>query len=252
MKKQRVLWTASVVLILAGLGSFISVQIVPGIAALFAGMALLPPLGGVLTGAMGKTGAIVLRAAVVVVGVAVLGVTIEPEQGQVQPGQTGQKPAAGQQASTPEGRIAAIVERLGCKSVSVELTEHALTEWNDEQVKRIEQGEEVSSGEYLVRIAYKSPEGFSTKSTKNALYRRAMEIIRELNTKPEYSQIVSYILQPHMELVDKYGNSSMEQVGKLVLSREVAQKINWKNMHEDMFARIVQSDGQLGLHPAMR
>jgi len=234
MKKQTVFGIASVVLILAGLGSFTSAQIVPGIAALIAGIALLPPLGGVLTGAMGKTGAIVLRSAVVVVGLVVLAATIKPEQGQGQPAQTAQGPATTTQATTPEGQIAGMVQGLCCKPIDVKLIEQA------------------NGTGYLAQISYESPEGLSAKNTKYALNRRAMEITRELTTKPEYSKIVSIMLMPHLNLVDKYGNASMEQVGKFSLTREVAQKIQWDNMDEDRFASIVQSDGQLWLHPAMR
>lgn len=229
-----------------------SAQLLPGIAALIAGIALLPPLGGMLTGAMGKTGAMVLRSAVVVLGVVVLALTIEPEQGQIKPVQKAQSPTSEQQANTPEGKIAAIVEGLGCKPISVELTEKALTEWTDEQVKRIQQGEQISSGEFLVQIKYKSLEGFSGKQTKKFVYRKAMEIMQALSTKPEFSSIVSYMLMPHANLEDKYGNTKLEQVAKFVLSRDVAQKINWDNMYEEKFTSIVQSDGQLWLHPAMR
>jgi len=225
MKKQDVLWIASVVLIVAGLGSFTSAQIVSGIAALIAGIALLPPIGGVLTGAMGKTGAIVLRSAVVVVGLVVLAVTIKPEQGQGQPAQTAQGPATTAQATTPEGQIAGMVQRLGCKPIDVKLIEQA------------------NGTGYLAQISYES---------RYALNRKAMEITQELSTKPEYSNIVSIMLMPHLNLVDKYGNASMEQVGKFSLTREVAQKIQWDNMDENRFASIVQSDGQLWLHPAMR
>lgn len=254
MKKQTVLWTSSVVLMLAGLGSFTSAQIVPGIAAFIAGIALLPPLGGVLTGAMGKTGAIVLRSAVVVVGLVVLAATIKPEQGQGQPAQTAQGPATTAQATTPEGRIAGMVQSLRCKPIKVELVEQVRTEWTDEQVKRLQAGEDISAGtgKFLAKIAYENPEGLSAKNTRYALNRRAMETTRELSTKPEYSNIVSIMLMPHLNLVDKYGNASMEQVGKFSLTREVAQKIQWDNMDEDRFASIVQSDGQLWLHPAMR
>lgn len=244
MKKQTVLWIASVVLMLAGLGSFTSAQIVPGIAALIAGIALLPPLGGVLTGAIGKTGAIVLRSAVVVVGLVVLAATIKPEQGQGQPAQTAQSPAAGQQANTPEDKIAAIVEGLGCKTIEVSLTE---------QVKvSPEDGKPVMTGAFWAEISYKGLEGFSTEQTKKIVMRKTMEIIKELCTRAEFSNIVSFKVMPHLNLVDKYGNESLGQVGKFILSREVTQKIQWDNMDEDRFARIVQSDGQLWLHPAMR
>lgn len=248
MKKQVVLWFVSVFFILAAFGSFLTAEIVPGIAVLIAGTLLSPPIGNIITGALGKPGSIALRAVITVICLLVVGVTMKPEPATIESTAVN----AVKTANTPEDKIGQIVDNLGCKPIEIQLIEQAVSEWDEEQVKRIQAGEQVNTGKYLVKIAYESLEGLSGKQTKKFVYRKAMEIIRELSTKPDYSNIVSFMLMPYANLTDKYGNAKMEQVGKFVLSRDVTSKINWENMYEENFTQIVQSEGQLWLHPAMR
>ena len=248
MKKQVVVWFFSISFIIASLGAFSTTEIVPGIAALIAGMLLLPPIGNIITGVTGKPGSIALRAAITVICLLVVGATMKPEPEKVESTVVN----AEKTANTPEEKIGQIVENLGCKPIEIQLIEQAATEWDEEQVKRIQAGEQISTGKYLVKIAYESLEGLTGKQTKKFVHRKAMEIIKELSTKPDFSNIVSFMLMPYANIPDKYGNVKMEQVGKFVLSRDVTSKINWDNMYEEKFTGIVQSEGQLLLHPAMR
>ena len=59
------------------------------------------------------------------------------------------------------------------------------------------------------------------------------------------------MLKPFLVLTDKYGKESEEQVAKLVLRRAIANKVNWENVTNDMFERILREEGQLWLHPAL-
>jgi len=61
------------------------------------------------------------------------------------------------------------------------------------------------------------------------------------------------LLMPHLQLVDKYGKENERQVAKFVLSREIVDRINWKNMAFDVdgFQRILRDDGQIWIHNAL-
>ena len=69
-----------------------------------------------------------------------------------------------------------------------------------------------------------------------------------MSTDPTLSHVKIYLLKPHMKLVDKYGRSSEEQVGKFMLRRAIAVRINWRNMTADRFEQLLRTEGEFRLH----
>lgn len=119
-------------------------------------------------------------------------------------------------------------------------------------ISTIEQVAGEDEGGYLVDIEYRANDNLTTGMTRGGMINDAMELIEKLSTTSEFSEVKIYMLKPHLTLVDKYGNESVDQVGKIVLRKAIADRINWDNMYADAFEAILQTDGQLWLHPALR
>lgn len=107
------------------------------------------------------------------------------------------------------------------------------------------------SGGYAVNIRYRANENLSKGWTKDTIIMDVMEFTKKLYSNPSFSQINIYLLMPHLMLVDIYGKESEEQVAKIVLTRDIAVKINWENMYQKRFEQLLQIDGQLWIHPAI-
>lgn len=106
-------------------------------------------------------------------------------------------------------------------------------------------------GGYLVDIEYRANDNITVGFIRKGILSDAQKLIEKLSKTPELSEVKIYMLKPHMNLVDKYGNEKSVQVGKIVLRKAVADKINFKNMYPEAFEMILVSEGQLLLHPAM-
>lgn len=118
-------------------------------------------------------------------------------------------------------------------------------------ISKTEQLAGPDKGGYLITIKYRANENLTTGMTETGIIIDAMDLTKKLYNDPACSRVKIYMLMPHLTLVDKYGIESEEQVGKLVLRRAVANRINWENMIQDSFKRILQDEGQLWLHPAI-
>ena len=80
----------------------------------------------------------------------------------------------------------------------------------------------------------------------------AMEFIKKLYNDPASSEVIECHLFSYFKLVDKYGNESEEQVSKISVDREIAEKINWENMYYQKFIKIVKNEGSFYLHSALK
>lgn len=120
------------------------------------------------------------------------------------------------------------------------------------KIKKIKQVAGADEGGYLVQIEYRANENLTAGLTKIGIISDVMDFTRKLYSNPSCLEAKIYMLMPYLILVDKYGNKSEEQVGKLVLRRAIANKINWQNIFRENFERILRDEGQLWLHPALR
>ena len=106
-------------------------------------------------------------------------------------------------------------------------------------------------GGYLVDIEYRANDNLTVGFTRTGILSDAQNLIEKLSKTPELSEIKIYMLRPYMNLVDKYGNEEAEQIGKMILRKAIADRINFKNMYPDAFRGILETDGQFWLHPAI-
>lgn len=109
-----------------------------------------------------------------------------------------------------------------------------------------------SIDKYSLQIRYRASDNLTKGFIRNGIYMNAMEFIKKLYNEPANSKIIECHLFSYFKLVDQYGNESEEQVSKISLDREVAKKINWKNMYYQKFIKIVKNEGSFYLHPALK
>lgn len=121
-------------------------------------------------------------------------------------------------------------------------------------IKKIVMIKQVSGpdeGSYLIEICYRANENLTVGWIRSGIFIDAKEFTEKLYQDPNCKEIKIYMLKPYLILTNKYGKEKEEQVAKLVLRRAVANKINWENITNDMFERILKEEGQLWLHPAL-
>jgi len=106
-------------------------------------------------------------------------------------------------------------------------------------------------GGYLIEVHYRANENLTVSLMRSGIFLDAIEFTEKLYRDPNCKEIKVYMLKPFLILTDKYGKESEEQVAKLVLRRAIANKVNWENITNDMFERILREEGQLWLHPAI-
>jgi len=107
-------------------------------------------------------------------------------------------------------------------------------------------------GGYLIEVHYRANENLTINLMRGGIFLSAIEFTEKLYRDPNCGEIKVYMLKPFLVLTDKYGKEHEEQVAKLVLRRAIANKVNWENITNDMFERILIEEGQLWLHPAIR
>ena len=110
----------------------------------------------------------------------------------------------------------------------------------------------ISAGS-MVDVAYRESDSIFGNMRKNILY-DAYEFMERVFKDPACSKVQVVRLRPHFVLVDKYGQTSEGQIGKLQLNREVAEKINWDPLvlTRDMFEQLLRTEGQLWWHNALK
>ncbi|MEW6556082.1 MAG: hypothetical protein AB1349_01855 [Elusimicrobiota bacterium] len=151
---------------------------------------------------------------------------------------------------TPEGSLERIIEK-----VAVDVMGKTVN-WSGRprtviEISKTEQVSGPDNGGYLITIKYRANENLTRGLIKTGIIIDGMNLIKKLYHEPGCSQVKVYVLIPYLTLVDKYGKKSEEQIGGIVLRRAVADRINLENIFQDRFEQILQSDGQLWLHPAI-
>lgn len=105
---------------------------------------------------------------------------------------------------------------------------------------------------YLAKISYRINDNFTKGMIRGGMIGDAMDFFRKFFKNPQVTSVVECMLMPEFKMVDQYGNESEDQVAKIVVSRDLAEKIDWKNMYRDRFLDLVKDEGGLWLHPAIR
>lgn len=144
---------------------------------------------------------------------------------------------------TKPGTLDRIVERHAHHVFGKSVT------WGGEKVPSI-MSISISTG-YLVDVAYRE-ERVILQEHRRAFITNAREFMERVFTDPACSKVQRIFLLPHYILVDRYGQVSEDQIGKFILDRKVATKIDWRYFSENMFERLLRTEGQFWLHYAFR
>ena len=140
--------------------------------------------------------------------------------------------------TTQRGTLARLVEKHAHQVFGVTV------EQDGEELPKIIS---VSAG-YMADVAYRVGPIWSVGTLRSSLMRNTRHFMKRVFTDPECSTVGTVMVRPHNILVDKYGQNNEDQVAKLLLRREVASRINWDNLSDDMFERLLETEGQLWLH----
>ncbi len=119
-------------------------------------------------------------------------------------------------------------------------------------ISKVKQISGLDEGAYLVEISYRASENLTVSLIRSGIFIDAIKFTKELYLTSFCEEIKIYMLKPYLILVDEYGKEKEVQVAKLVLRRAVASKVNWENITNDMFERILLNEGQLWVHPALK
>ena len=106
---------------------------------------------------------------------------------------------------------------------------------------------EISTG-YTANVAYREGRIITIGLARNSLILDSMEFMERVFADPECGEVERVVLRPHYVITNKYGQDSERQIGTMVLTREVAEKINWSNMSKDRFERLLKTEGAFELH----
>ena len=133
-----------------------------------------------------------------------------------------------------------VIHVFGYKASRGEKKDHPLT------VIRISAG-------HTVDVSYRD-DSVLFGDVRNRIILDTNQFMQRVFTDPACSKVQTVLLRPHLELQDKYGNTFEAEVGRLRLSREVAEKINWNvvGFDMDMFERLLRTEGQLWWHNALK
>lgn len=120
------------------------------------------------------------------------------------------------------------------------------------EITKYKQTAGLDEGGYLIEVSYRANDNLTVSLMRSGIFIDAIEFTEELYLPSFCEEIKIYVLKPYLILVDKYGKETEEQVAKLVLRREIANKVNWKNiLTSKEFERILRNEGQLWIHPAL-
>lgn len=99
-------------------------------------------------------------------------------------------------------------------------------------------------------IKYNATVG-SNKITRYNMINSLSDFAPKLFGNPEFSKLKGVIVEETAPLIDLYGNSKTETIGRFVITRETAQKINWANIPIENIEMILKIQGALWYHPSV-
>ena len=103
------------------------------------------------------------------------------------------------------------------------------------------------TGKYIVTLHFKSTGGLNKKQTRTFLYTKIKWIMQTLHD----DKISIYVLCPYLELTDQYGISQLKQVGKIMLDRQLANKINWDGILNEALGTLLSIEAKGWIHPVI-
>ncbi len=88
----------------------------------------------------------------------------------------------------------------------------------------------------------------STNLTRKGIWIDTKNLIEELSSIVD-QDINTIVIEPHLTLVDQYGEESLSRVALITIKRETWKEINWDNFLTDNLPGIADS---YWLHPALK
>ncbi len=108
------------------------------------------------------------------------------------------------------------------------------------------------AGGLMLDIEYKTEGVFSNSMTRRSMIQDTLDFVKRVSQNEDYGEVKIYMLRPFLNLKDQYGNSKSEQVAKIVFRKAVADRINWRDITTEQFELLIETEGTLWWHPALR
>lgn len=96
-----------------------------------------------------------------------------------------------------------------------------------------------------LRIDYIAKENLTTNLTRWGILTDAKDIVKEVSP---IANVNSVTIEPHLTLVDRYGQESLRRVATITITRATWEKINWDNFLIDNLPNVADN---YWLHPAL-
>lgn len=116
----------------------------------------------------------------------------------------------------------------------------------------VEQVDGPDRGGLMMQVAYRVPETMTRGLSRHKILSDIQDFLRAVIPKKGLQRVQVFMFQPHVDMVDSYGNQSDRPAAKIVVRRATAERINWSNMTPDRLERLIRQDGQVNWHPALR
>ncbi len=112
--------------------------------------------------------------------------------------------------------------------------------------------EQRSDGDYVLWLYLRAHAEADKDRTRQGMLHDAQALIEQFSTDAAFDSLYVYRLTSFLRMPDEQGDTSETAAGRMVLTREVAQQIRWKNLTDDDFERLLRTEGELRFHPSLR
>ncbi len=112
---------------------------------------------------------------------------------------------------------------------------------HETQIRKIDLSDEE------VWIDYIAKENLTKNLTRGGIWTDTKDLVQELSVVVD-ADINAIIAEPHLTLVDQYGEESLSRVALITINRETWERINWDNFMTDNLPNVADS---YWLHPAL-
>ena len=112
--------------------------------------------------------------------------------------------------------------------------------------------EQRSDGDYVLWLYLRAHHHDDKDRLRQGMLRDAQALIEHLSTDAAFDSIYVYRLTSFLRLPDEQGGTPETAAGRVVLTRDAAQQIDWDALTTDGFERLLRTEGELRFHSALR
>ena len=112
--------------------------------------------------------------------------------------------------------------------------------------------EQRRDGDYVLWLYLRAHAEADKDRTRQGMLRDAQALIKQFSTYAAFDSLYVYRLTSFLRLRDEQGGTPETAAGRVVLTRDAAQQIDWDALTTDGFERLLRTEGELRFHSALR